>query len=105
LIWLVATVLLVAGGALNMSQRAFQKLPPTDGVLWIQKSDGIYAEKVMPGFAASRAGISTGDKLLGIGLDGETINEVPSTADVPFYLETAGVDGSLTRATFIFVSK
>ena len=69
LIWLVATVLLVAGGALNLSQRAFQKLPPTDGVVWMQRADGIYAEKVAPGFAASRAGISVGDKLIGIGLD------------------------------------
>ena len=49
-----------------------QSLPPTDGVLWVQKSDGIYAEKVLPGLAASRAGISPGDKLIGIGLDGET---------------------------------
>jgi two-component system NtrC family sensor kinase len=97
LIWLVATVLLVAGGALNLSQRAFQKLPPTDGVLWIQKGDGIYAEKVTAGFAASRAGISVGDKLIGIGLDGgDKTDEVTSTADVPMYLEAAGVDGSLT---------
>jgi len=96
LIWLVATVLLVAGGALNLSQRAFQKLPPTDGVLWIQRSDGIYADKVMPGFAASRAGISTGDRLIGVGFDNETIYEVSSTAEIQFYLESAGVDGNLT---------
>jgi len=96
LIWLVATVLLVAGGALNLSQRAFQKLPATDGVIWIQKPDGIYAEKVMPGFAASRAGISAGDKLIGIGLDSEKTDEITSTADVQMYLEAAGVDGSLT---------
>ena len=96
LIWLVATVLLVAGGALNLSQRAFQKLPPTDGVLWMQRADGIYAEKVAPGFAASRAGISVGDRLVGIGLDSGTVDEVTSTADVQMYLEAAGVDGNLT---------
>jgi len=96
LIWLVATVLLVAGGALNLSQRAFQKLPPTDGVLWMQRADGIYAEKVAPGFAASRAGISVGDRLIGIGLDSGTVDEVTSTADVQMYLEAAGVDGNLT---------
>ena len=56
-IWLVATVLLVAGGALNLSQRAFQKLPATDGVIWIQKPDGIYAEKVMQKTAADVAKI------------------------------------------------
>ena len=96
LIWLVATVLLVAGGALNLSQRGFQKLPPTDGVVWTQKSDGIYAEKVIHGFAASRAGISAGDKLIGIGLDSDKTDEITSTSDVQMYLEAAGVDGSLT---------
>jgi two-component system NtrC family sensor kinase len=96
LIWLVAAVLLVAGGALNLSQRAFQKLPPTDGVIWVQKGDGIYAEKVMPGFAASRAGISVGDKLIGIGLENDEIQEVTSSADIQQYLESVGVNGSLT---------
>ncbi|HCA58590.1 MAG TPA: hypothetical protein DEP46_11460, partial [Blastocatellia bacterium] len=64
LIWLLATIFFVAGGALNLSQRATHQLPPTDGVLWIEKADGIYAERVERGFAASRAGISPGDKLL-----------------------------------------
>ncbi len=57
LIWLVVTVLFVAGGALNLLQRAGGELPPTDGVLWVQRADGIYAERVLPGFAASRQGI------------------------------------------------
>jgi len=96
LIWLVAAVLLVAGGALNLSQRAFQKLPPTDGVFWVQRSDGIYAEKVMPGLAGSRAGISVGDRLIGIGLDSDQTDELTSASDVQIYLETAGVDGNLT---------
>ena len=96
LIWLVATVLLVAGAALNLSQRAFQKLPPTDGVIWVQKQNGIFAEKVTSGFAASRAGISPGDRLIGIGLDSDNTDEITSTADVQMYLETAGVDGNLT---------
>lgn len=96
LIWLVVTVLLVAAGALNLSQRAGHQLPPTDGVLWVQRADGIYAEKVIPGLAASRAGVSTGDKLLTISLDGENFDEVISVADVSMYLDTAGVGGSLT---------
>ena len=96
LIWLVVTVMLVAGGALNLSQRAGHQLPPTDGVLWVQKSDGIYAERVLPGLAASRAGISAGDKLLTISLDGRTFDEVASVADISMYLDTAGVGGSLT---------
>src|SRR5512141_545327 len=96
LIWLLATVLFVAGGALNLSQRAFQKLPPTDGVVWVKADGGVYAEKVTRGLAASRAGISVGDRLIGIGLDSDKTDEITSPADVQMYLETAGVDGSLT---------
>ena len=97
LIWLLATILFVVGGALNLSQRAYHKLPPTDGVIWVKKNDGgIYAEKVEKGLAASRAGISVGDKLLGIGFDAEKIDEITSPVDVQMYLETAGVDGNLT---------
>ncbi len=96
LIWLLACVLFVTAAALNLSQRAFQSLPPTDGVSWIQKSDGIYAKKVVPGFAGSRAGVSVGDKLIGINTGGEKTEEVISPADVQMYLEYAGVDGSLT---------
>ena len=96
LIWLVFTVLMVAGGALNLSQRAYHELPPTDGVLWVQKGDGIYAEKVTAGFAASRAGISPGDRLLTISLDGKSFDEVVSTSDIPMYLDAAGVGGTLT---------
>ena len=97
LVWLLATVLFVVGGALNLSQRAYHKLPPTDGVVWQLKNDGgIYAEKVQPGFAAARAGISTGDRLIGIGLDGDKTDEITSPADVQMFLEAAGVDGNLT---------
>ncbi len=97
LVWLLATVLFVVGGALNLSQRAYHKLPPTDGVVWQLKSDGgIYAEKVLPGLTASRAGISVGDRLIGIGLEGDKTDEITSPADVQMYLEAADVDGSLT---------
>ena len=97
LIWLLATVLFVVGGALNLSQRSYHKLPPTDGVVWTEKADGgIYAEKVLPGLAASRAGISAGDRLIGISLDEKQFDEIVSPADVQLYLETAGVDGNLT---------
>lgn len=96
LIWLLATVLLFAGAALNLSQRASNALPPTDGVLWVQKDDGVYAETVLPGLAASRAGISPGDKLLGISLDGSQMDANFSVRDVPIYLDAAGVGGSLT---------
>lgn len=96
LIWLLATVLFVVGGALNLSQRVSHPLPPTDGAKWVQKDDGIYAERVIPGLAASRAGIAVGDRLIGVGLDSDNIEEITAAADVMMYLESAGVDGNLT---------
>lgn len=96
LMWLLVTVLFVAGGALNLSQRAFQKLPPTDGVTWVRSDQGLVAEKVTPGLSGFRAGLAVGDRLIGISLDGDRTDEVTSPADVQMYLEAAGVDGSLT---------
>jgi two-component system, NtrC family, sensor kinase len=96
LIWLLATVLFVAGGALNLSQRAYHQLPPTDGAVWTQKADGIYAEKVTSGLAASRAGIAVGDRLIGISLDEKQFDEIVAASDVQMYLETAGAGGKLT---------
>lgn len=96
LIWLLASVLFVTAGALSLSQRAFQSMPPTDGILWSQRADGVYAEKVTQGLAGSRAGIPVGAKLIGIGLDDETVDQVTSPADVHMFLDAAGVGGSLT---------
>ncbi|MBA3599730.1 MAG: PAS domain S-box protein [Acidobacteria bacterium] len=108
LIWLLATVLLVAGGALNLFQRAYNQVPPTDGVDWTQKADGIYAERVAPNLAASRAGIAVGDKLIGISLDEKQFDEVSAPSDVQMYLETAGAGGNLTyfyqRPSYSFTS-
>jgi two-component system, NtrC family, sensor kinase len=96
LIWLLAAVLFAAAGALNLSQRALQSLPPTDGARWVLRDDGIYADRVTPGLAASRAGISKGDRLLEIGFDGEETSKIISPAEVQMYLEAAGVSGSIT---------
>ena len=96
LVWLLATVMFVIGGALNLSQRANHPLPPTDGATWTQRDDGIYAEKVTPKLAASRAGIAVGDKLIGISLDEKQFDELTAPSDVQLYLETAGAGGSLT---------
>lgn len=96
LIWLLACVLFVTAGALNLSQRAYQNMPPTDGVRWVLRTDGVYAEKVIHGLAGARAGISKGDKLIGIGLEGDKTEEITTPADVAMFLEAAGVDGNLT---------
>lgn len=94
--WLVATVLFVVGGALNLSQRTYQPPPPTDGVIWAQRDDGVYAERVEPKLAASRAGIAVGDKLIGISLDEKQFDEIALASDVQQYLEVAGAGGNLT---------
>jgi len=96
LIWLLATVMFVAVGALNLLQRAYHDLPPSDGVVWVQRDDGIYADRVTKGFAASRAGVVSGDKLIGIGFDDKHIEENVRVSDIYIYLESAGVGGKLT---------
>lgn len=96
LIWLAIAALLAAGAALNLSQRAYHEFPPTDGILWVKKSDGIYAEKVVRGLAGARAGIVKGDRILAVSLDGKNFEEVTSPADIPMYLDAAGIGGSLT---------
>ncbi|MBV9240839.1 MAG: hypothetical protein JO314_02425, partial [Acidobacteria bacterium] len=95
-LWLVTAVLFVAAGALNISQRGFEKMPPTDGVHWVARQDGVYAERVLPGYSGARAGISTGDRLIGIGLNDQNLDEITSPAEVQMYLDAAGVDGTLT---------
>lgn len=106
MIWLLVTVLLVAGGTLNLLQRGKKEFPPTDGIVWIQKNDGIYAEKVAPNLSGARAGLIAGDRLIGISLDEKNFDEIKSAADVQVYLETAGINGDLTyfyqRPTYSF---
>jgi PAS domain S-box-containing protein len=95
LIWLLATVLLVAGAGLNLSQRAFRDFLPTDGVTWVLKDGGIFADSVKPGFAASRANVSRGDRLIGIGFPGEDVQEITSPTEIGQFIEAAGVGGDL----------
>lgn len=96
LIWLLAMVLIVVGGALNLSNRTNKDFPPTDGVTWVEKTDGIYAERVELDYAGARAGLLAGDKLIAVSLDDKTFEEIVSSADVQLYLETAGANGNLT---------
>ncbi len=96
LIWLLALVMLVGGAVFNLSQRANKDFPPNDGVTWIQKTDGIYAERVDPAMAGGRAGLLAGDKLIAISLDEKTFEEIDSPSAPQLYLEKAGLDGDLT---------
>jgi two-component system, NtrC family, sensor kinase len=95
-IWLIAAILCAVVAVLNFSNRAVQKMPPTDGVMWTLKTDGVYAEKIEPNSAAARAEIIPGDKLIAISLDEKRFDQIVSPADVQMYLEEAGVGGRLT---------
>lgn len=98
-IWLIAAIILAVVAVLNFSQRAVHKLPPTDGVMWQAKDEGIFAEKVEPASAADRAQILPGDRLIAVSLDEKTFEEVKSATDVQMYLEEAGLGG---RVTYLF---
>ncbi|NNE67271.1 MAG: PAS domain S-box protein [Pyrinomonadaceae bacterium] len=96
LVWLLFAVLFFVGGALNLTQRGYKQLPPTDGVSWEMRDGGLYAKEVRPDLAAARAGLANGDRLIGIGLEDEKIQEITSLEDIQIFLETAGPGGSLT---------
>jgi two-component system, NtrC family, sensor kinase len=96
MIWIFAMIFFVGGSLLNLYQRAFNELPPTDGIVWVAKNSGIFAESVQQGLTGSRAGISVGDQLLEISVDEKIFDEIISPKDVQIYLEQAGVGGNLT---------
>ncbi|MCS6873805.1 MAG: ATP-binding protein [Pyrinomonadaceae bacterium] len=109
LAWLLAALLLTTGAFLNILQRVTHKMPPTDGVLWVQKPDGIFAEKVLQGYAGQRAGIFVGDRLLGVSLDGEKFEEIRNASDIQLFLEVAGQGGRLSylveRTSYSFADR
>jgi two-component system NtrC family sensor kinase len=95
-IWVIAAILSATIVVLNLSQRAVQKLPPTDGVTWTIKNGAVVAEKIAENSAADRARVLRGDKLLGVSLDGQRFEEVVSPEDLQIYLEQVGVGNSVT---------
>lgn len=93
---LIAAALLLAVGVLNFSQRSTHKLPPEDGITWIQDSKGILADSVEANSPGARAGILRGDYLIGINPDDSEIpQEVKLASEVQIFLEEAGVGGHL----------
>ena len=104
MVWLLVAVLLLAGGALNLSQRAYKDLPVSDGISWVYEDGGVYAERVLQGQAGARAEIFEGDRLISISLDpnegasGElpVADEITRPSQVPMYLEIVGKGNGLT---------
>ena len=65
---LATAVLLFVAGAMNFWQRSHNQGPPTDGVTWVDASQGIVAKSIAPGSAAARARMNPGDRLLAISM-------------------------------------
>ena len=65
---LATAALLVVAGGINFWQRAHTQGPPTDGVTWVDSSQGIIAKSILPGSAASRARMNPGDRLLAVSM-------------------------------------
>ncbi|MGQ0761859.1 MAG: ATP-binding protein [Acidobacteriota bacterium] len=99
-----ATALLVAAGVLNFSQRGSHQAPPTDGVSWMDTSEGVVAKAVEPGSAGARARIIPGDRLIAIspngqrcepGLEGPRCEPAGNSTRVQIYLDRARVGGEI----------
>ena len=95
---LIVAAVLVAAGTLNFAQRLTHTAPPTDGVDWVQTSQGVFANSIRSDLAAGRKGvfgILPGDRLVAINLDDRKDEEVENASDVQVYLEEAGNGGHL----------
>lgn len=95
---LITAALLSVAGALNFAQRWQHQAPPTDGIKWVQTSDGVVAQAVDPNSNIGHAGILSvqpGDILRSISEDEIQFDEVRYVKDIPIYLEEAGVGGHL----------
>ncbi|HKP36893.1 MAG TPA: ATP-binding protein [Pyrinomonadaceae bacterium] len=103
-ILLGATALLIAAGALNFSQRLSHQSPPSDGVTWIDTSEGVIAKSIEPGSAAARARMIAGDHLIAVSSNGQRCEDVSrgprcetvgNSASVQMYLDRAHVGGEI----------
>jgi PAS domain S-box-containing protein len=92
---LIATALLVAGGALNLAQRAKHQTPPSDGVTWTNTKDGVTAKSIEPNSAAARAYILPGDRLLGVVISSHQTDEIIRAEHVQIYLDQAKIGGEI----------
>src|SRR6184192_410984 len=97
---LATAALLIAAGAVNFSQRLSHRPPPTDGVTWVDTSQGIIAKAVAPGSAAELARMIPGDRLVAISMTGEKCEdrtsgprceEVSGAEKIQIYLDQAGI--------------
>src|SRR3954462_8296054 len=78
--------------------------PPTDGVTWVDTSQGIIAKAIASGSAAERAHMNPGDRLMAISMTedkcedprrGARCEEVSGAEKIEMYLDQAGVGGQI----------
>ncbi|MEO6391881.1 MAG: hypothetical protein ABIP75_08525, partial [Pyrinomonadaceae bacterium] len=93
---LITAALLVAVGVLNFSQRVTHKLPPTDGIVWVQAGNSTVAHSVELNGSGGQAGIVAGDVLIAISEDETNFDPVERATEVEIYLDQAGIGGHLT---------
>src|SRR6266436_96784 len=101
---LATAALLFVAGAINFWQRSHNQGPPTDGVTWVDTSQGIVAKAIAPGSAAARARMNPGDRLLAISMTqqkceevtrGPKCEEVSGAEKIQLYLDQARVGGEI----------
>jgi PAS domain S-box-containing protein len=101
---LATAALLFVAGAINFWQRSHNQGPPTDGVTWVDTSQGIVAKAIAPGSAAARARMNAGDRLLAISMTeqkceevtrGPKCEEISGAEKIPLYLDQARVGGEI----------
>lgn len=101
---LVTAALLIAAGALNLSQRLSHQGPPWDGVTWIDTGQGVVAKSIAPGSAAARARMNPGDRLLAISMTeqkcedvsrGVRCDPVVASQHIQMYLDQAHIGGEI----------
>ena len=101
---LATALLLFVAGAINFWQRSHNQGPPTDGIAWVDTSQGIIAKSVEPGSAAARARMNPGDRLLAISMTeqkcedvkrGPKCEEVSGAEKIQLYLDQARVGGQI----------
>src|ERR1051325_1340829 len=102
---LLATAgLLITAGVLNFYQRVHSQGPASDGVTWVDTSQGIIAKSIAPDSAAARARMNPGDRLLAISMTGQKCEEVTRGArceevsgaeKIQLYLDQARVGGEI----------
>jgi PAS domain S-box-containing protein len=101
---LATAALLFVAGVINFWQRAHTQGPPTDGVTWVDSSQGIIAKSITPGSPGARARMNPGDRLLAISMTeekcedvrrGPKCEEVSGAEKIQMYLDQARVGGQI----------